>query len=718
MPRSRTPSFTQRFEVKIFGRGSREVWASTEDYSRKMYNAVLGEMMNVVKTAKRSTEWRAARKIKDKEERSLAFAEIKLKYGLFEYHFSEYVSRMREGNQEFKDNVGSHVAQKIVKRAWKAASGYLYAKAKRVRFKSKHDDFSFEGQNNETFLRAFVDRDEQTVNVTLRCAEFTLALDKTNPYHIHAIHSKIKYVRALRKKINGDVRYFFDLILEGLPYQDDEKTKRHRNKMIAKFGEDAVTGIEIVGIDNSPSTPAVSTKKVSFKQEISKGLHKNIKEKRRTQRAMDRSRRAMNPEKFDEKGRIRAEYTRKGKKKEKSDKKKQKMLEKKAKKLVDSVKDNVSQKKVKKAKTKKIKEAVVKIESPEKEKPNDHALEKIKAAKTKQKLAEKIKIQNEKNGTNKKDTKTEIKKALKKMTVTNRKYIAKQVSTERATKKEDSKTNKAWKKSNSYLKKQTEFQDKERRLTAHKKSLRGCLINDILAFGHDVRIEKVNYKAWQKNYGKSMGWNAPAMFEHELTRKAAYARGQRKIIPSLNDDGGILNTTFPKAGDGKVLSTKINTYDTALSQHCICGAKHKKALWERKHQCTECGYGTKQHIDRDELSAFLAIFTTSVTEKIQGKDVVHSYLDIEEARLLVKGHRTLAPVDLDVRSDVSTNSIGLSERSGTQEQKSSPPLECSTQKFRVSIPRAKTKTRGNSKSRSRMRDARQEAESPPSTPRA
>src|SRR5579859_3355014 len=51
----------------------------------------------------------------------------------------------------------------------------------------------------------------------------------------------------------------------------------------------------------------------------------------------------------------------------------------------------------------------------------------------------------------------------------------------------------------------------ERRLTAHRKSLQGKLAHDIVALGNTITIEKTSFKAWQKQYGRSIGLRAPGM---------------------------------------------------------------------------------------------------------------------------------------------------------------------------------------------------------------
>ena len=87
-----------------------------------------------------------------------------------------------------------------------------------------------------------------------------------------------------------------------------------------------------------------------------------------------------------------------------------------------------------------------------------------------------------------------------------------------------------------------------RKQAAHRKSLHGQLANQVLAMGRIVRTEKLSYKAFQKMYGKSVGFRAPGMFVSLLRRKAVSAGGAVEEFP---------------------------TRTTRLSQVCICGAVAK-----------------------------------------------------------------------------------------------------------------------------------------------
>jgi hypothetical protein len=135
-----------------------------------------------------------------------------------------------------------------------------------------------------------------------------------------------------------------------------------------------------------------------------------------------------------------------------------------------------------------------------------------------------------------------------------------------------------WKSSKTYQKTRRRKAAKERKLAAHRKSLHGRLVHEIVAVGNTIIVEKISYKAWQKQYGKSVGLRAPGMFIELLRRTVA-------------STGGIL--------------IEVSTRTTKLSQYCHgCGQCEKKPLSQRWHQCA-CGIGPVQ---RDLYSAFLAAY--------------------------------------------------------------------------------------------------------------
>ena len=136
---------------------------------------------------------------------------------------------------------------------------------------------------------------------------------------------------------------------------------------------------------------------------------------------------------------------------------------------------------------------------------------------------------------------------------------------------------KIWYHSNRYKKLKAQLATEYYKMEKTRKKLHGELINYLLSLGNVFKTEKLSYKSFQKNFGKSIGMRAPGKFIEKLYRKAASANG--KVI-------------------------EFSTYNTKLSQSCHCGRPHnKKKLSERWHKC-ECGVIAQ----RDLYSAFLALY--------------------------------------------------------------------------------------------------------------
>jgi hypothetical protein len=138
---------------------------------------------------------------------------------------------------------------------------------------------------------------------------------------------------------------------------------------------------------------------------------------------------------------------------------------------------------------------------------------------------------------------------------------------------------KVWRKSRRQLKTQTRLAEVHRRQAAHRKRLHGQLVNRILKLGNVINLEKLSYRSFQRNYGKSVGFRAPGTFVSFLRRKAGSADASVDEFP---------------------------TRTTRLSQICHgCGSIEKKPLSQRWHIC-QCGVVAQ----RDLYSAFLATCVT------------------------------------------------------------------------------------------------------------
>lgn len=137
------------------------------------------------------------------------------------------------------------------------------------------------------------------------------------------------------------------------------------------------------------------------------------------------------------------------------------------------------------------------------------------------------------------------------------------------------KGSKTWVRSERQKETQKSLAEMQRRTAAHRKNLHGSLLNS-LPLHEDFYLEKLSYRSFQKNFGRSVGMRAPGMFVEELKRKA------------INAGGSVYE--FPTA-------------TTKLSQTCHCGKVQKKSLSERWHSCG-CGVEAQ----RDLYSAYLSRF--------------------------------------------------------------------------------------------------------------
>jgi hypothetical protein len=84
--------------------------------------------------------------------------------------------------------------------------------------------------------------------------------------------------------------------------------------------------------------------------------------------------------------------------------------------------------------------------------------------------------------------------------------------------KKGSKKKLIWKSSKGYEATRRRKATKERKLAAHRKSLHGRKVHELVAVGNTMVTEQISYKGWQKRYGRSVGLRAPGMFIEMLRR--------------------------------------------------------------------------------------------------------------------------------------------------------------------------------------------------------
>lgn len=272
--KAKTPTFIVEIPLVVSSKDA-GVLSSRFEAGRQLYNACLGEAMRRLKLVKESKKYQAAKKLRaSKKNRTEAFKEANQAHKYSEYDLHAFVTTVR--NSWMAEHIDSNTAQKLATRAFKASRIVAFGQAKKVRFKGKNQLDSLEGKTNKTGIR--------WVKETLTWGNLKLKpyLETYDSVIIHGLNSPIKYVRLLRRRLNGRTLYYAQLVCEGKPFQ------KPKNKI----------GQGTVGLDIGPSTIAIvgdeSAKLTLFASE----LRFAEKEIRRLQRKIERSRRANNPNNY------------------------------------------------------------------------------------------------------------------------------------------------------------------------------------------------------------------------------------------------------------------------------------------------------------------------------------------------------------------------------------------------------------------------------------
>jgi putative transposase len=480
--RSKTPSFVAEFPLHTTA-ADENTLDNRLDACRNIYNVMLQVMLVLLHKMRQDPDWRIASHMpnKTKEEqkaRNAAFQTIRNRYGWNEERFQQLARQHRDACW-IGDHIGSHDCQSTVTRAFSAVEAYMFKTKGKPRFKTRSRFRSIEGKSNESTIR-YRTKPIKAIHYGRLTLPMRLKRRDKKKWQAQALERRTKYCRIIKRRIKGRDRWFVQLVQEGLPPQIHP------------------TGTDTVGLDLGPSSIAIVSSTEADLQPLCPTITHPWKKLRRIERAMDRSRRATNPECYDAKGRW--------------------------------------------------------IKLPKTKKKQKHKVATVKPIITKL--------------TRKSQSKTEV---TTDSSIPNLKKAIKAKKVKLPTPKRKIQC------SSRYKKLRIQKQETERKLAAERKRSHGELQNQILRQGTTVKTEKVSYRAWQKNYGRSVKVRAPGMLIEGLTRKAESAGGQVLEI----------NTR----------TTKLSQYDHT-THDCV-----KKKLSQRWHIFRD---GVTEPVQRDIYSAFLA----------------------------------------------------------------------------------------------------------------
>jgi hypothetical protein len=264
------------------------------EIGRKIYNAILNKAYNRYKCMIETKKYRNLKiQIKDlytskdklkQKELKLLFKSINEMYK--EYHLNEYSLHedVKEMQHHFKDNIDSFTAQKIATRVWTSFEDLLYGKGELVHFKKYGDINSLEGKSNKTGIK-FKDN-----TLIWNGLSIPAKINYDNPYEFQALQDEICYCRIKRKFIKGKYKYYLQIIFKGVPpikINKDGEIKRS-------------IGIGTVGLDIGTQSIAISSDTDVKLIELADRVQNIENKKRQLLRKMDRSRRANNPNNYNE----------------------------------------------------------------------------------------------------------------------------------------------------------------------------------------------------------------------------------------------------------------------------------------------------------------------------------------------------------------------------------------------------------------------------------
>lgn len=281
MAKSKTSSYILTLQLKTEKYQEEELNKRFEK-CRKIYNSCINELFKRYNHMTESKVYRKNCKSKDKD-RNKIFNELNNKYGLTEYSLHKFVTPMYN-----YFNIDSKTAQALATRAFNAFQKYMFHEANRVNYIKYNELYSIEGKTNAQGIKyrdGIIQWNKLNIPVVIK---------NNDTYAQMAIQNRVKYCRIVKKEIKEKIKFYVQLVLEGIP-----PTK------VNKYGEiKGQIGQGDVGIDIGTQTIAISSKYDVKLLELAPSINNIDKKIKLIQRKMDRSKRSMNPNKYNENGTI------------------------------------------------------------------------------------------------------------------------------------------------------------------------------------------------------------------------------------------------------------------------------------------------------------------------------------------------------------------------------------------------------------------------------
>lgn len=277
-----------------------------------LYNAVLGDGIKRLRACRQDPDWAAARAMPKTIEvvtedgeveevpnkaRSELFQEVCRRH-LFTEEDLQKAGRKHRDACWIGDHIGSHDGQAIVSRVWAAFRRHLYEGAGRPRFKPLRRMRSIEGKSANALIRFKAADAKGPMRVEYSGLIFPVKLrdpKDRDGWVAHLLSCPLKYARIMQREIRGRMRLSVQLVVKGVPLVKEKHAKDRRAGDVGFDLGPGAAGVVALPDDGSEGYAEVF--------DLAGELEEHWKAVRRLQRREDRSRRAMNPDFFDEQGR-------------------------------------------------------------------------------------------------------------------------------------------------------------------------------------------------------------------------------------------------------------------------------------------------------------------------------------------------------------------------------------------------------------------------------
>ena len=328
--RNLSPAHTVEIELEV---SEHDHWKlqNINEHLRIIRNTVLGvllknynqmtrtkEYKNTLKSYTKVNNLKETKAVKaQKQSLKKKFEELRDKFDVTFNYARKYGEFLRSTKYNLPDAV---TTLSVCEMAWDSLEGLLYRKSKKVKFYKRDEFITFQGKqaNRSIILKeGLVSFAKMKLPLIVKKNDLFIkeTLSHINEYKNNSalIDSKnienylnedplistyrVRNNRIVCKEIRGKVRYYLQVVLEGMPV-----VKRNRDGSFRH-----TYGVGRLGGDIGSQSLAIFSENKAILQNFAERAEKTFKEERKVhllQRSLDRSRRIANPNNFDSLGRI------------------------------------------------------------------------------------------------------------------------------------------------------------------------------------------------------------------------------------------------------------------------------------------------------------------------------------------------------------------------------------------------------------------------------